>query len=377
MSLPQIQVMTTSPGSSSEQVRERITRPVEQAVSGLENVEQTSSTSQASMSMVTVELNYGTDIARSSNQVEAALNRIEDQLPEGSEPQVISGGTSDLPAAVLSVSSDLEPAELAARIDSIVQPDLERIDGVASVAVIGAPEEIVQITPDEAALAEAGLTASDITTALDAHGLSLPGGTVTDGETTLDVVLGQPVESLESLENIVVMPAGEGGEAAGAEGEEGQTGQQGQPGQGEDPAPGMDQDDQQDQQGQEGQEGQSAPAEPVTLAEVATVERTTEEPTSISRTDGRESLVVMVTGAADGNVVDISEDVEAVMADLLPGVGGDATSDVVFDQAPFIQESIVALAEEGLLGLLFAVGVILLFLRRVRPTVVTAISIPT
>ncbi|MDN5688890.1 MAG: efflux RND transporter permease subunit, partial [Brachybacterium sp.] len=117
--------------------------------------------------------------------------------------------------------------------------------------------------------------------------------------------------------------------------------------------------------------------QPVALSEVATVERTTQDPTSISRTDGRDSLVVMVTATADGNVVDISEGVEDVLADTLPGVGGNAESAVVFDQAPFIQESIVALAEEGLLGLLFAVGVILLFLRRVRPTVVTAISIPT
>src|SRR5699024_4401356 len=119
------------------------------------------------------------------------------------------------------------------------------------------------------------------------------------------------------------------------------------------------------------------PRASVTIAEVDTVERTTEEPTSISRTDGRESLVVMVTATADGNVVDVSEGVEGVLADTLPGVGGNAETDVVFDQAPFIEESILALAEEGLLGLLFAVGVILLFLRRVRPTVVTAISIPT
>src|SRR5690606_30276579 len=117
--------------------------------------------------------------------------------------------------------------------------------------------------------------------------------------------------------------------------------------------------------------------EPVTLGEVATVEQTTENPTSVSRTNGRESLVVMVTATVDGNVVDISGDVESVLDDTLAGVGGDAQADVVFDQAPCIQESILALAEEGLLGLLFAVGVILLFLRRVRPTVVTAISIPT
>ena len=363
VSLPQVQVMTTAPGSSSEQVRDRITTPVEQSLSGLENVESTSSTSQAGMSMVTVELAYGTDIARSSNQVDAALSRIEDQLPSDADPQVISGGTSDLPAVVLSVSSDLDPSDLAGRLESSVTPELERVDGVSSVAVIGAPEQIVRITPDEDALAEHGLTEDDISTALDASGLSLPGGSVTDDDRTMDVVLGKSLDSIESLEGIVLMPsdgaASGASDAGGAEGQQGADGQQGgdaqtQPG----TAPGE-------------------PAEPVTLDEVADVERTTEEPTSVSRTDGRESLVVMVTATVDGNVVDISEDVESVLDANLSGVGGNAEADIVFDQAPFIQESILALAEEGLLGLLFAVGVILLFLRRVRPTVVTAISIPT
>ena len=208
VSLPQVQVMTSSPGSSSEQVQERISRPVEQAVSGLENVESTSSTSQAGVSIVTVELTYGTDTARSSNQIEAALSGISDDLPEDADPDVIAGGTSDLPAVVLSVSSDLDPSELGARLDSVVTPDLERVDGVSSVAVIGAPEEIVQITPDEAKLAENGLTEDDISTALDANGLSLPGGSVTDGDRTMDVVLGQSIDSLESLEGIMLMPPG-------------------------------------------------------------------------------------------------------------------------------------------------------------------------
>ncbi|MGP9683439.1 efflux RND transporter permease subunit [Brachybacterium sp. AOP3-A1-3] len=347
VSLPQIQVVTSAPGSSSEQVQERITRPVEQSLSGLENVESTSSSSQAGVSMVTVELTYGTDTARASNQVDAALTGIEDQLPDDADPQVIAGGTSDLPAVVLSISSDLDPSELGARLDSAVKPELERVDGVSSVAVIGAPEEIVRITPDADALKEHGLTEDDISTALDANGLSLPGGSVTDGDRTMDVVLGQSIDSIESLEGIMLMPAdgASGGEADQA-------------------------------QGQPGQEAPQAP-QPVALSEVATVEETTQDPTSISRTDGRESLVVMVTATADGNVVDISDGVEGVLADTLPSVGGNADSAIVFDQAPFIQDSILALAEEGLLGLVFAVGVILLFLRRVRPTIVTAISIPT
>ena len=146
VSLPQIQVMTTAPGSSSEQVQDRITGPVEQSLSGLENVEGTSSTSEAGVSIVTVELTYGTDVARSSNQVDAALSGIEDDLPEDADPQVMAGGTSDLPAVVLSVSSDLDPSELSSRLESSVTPELERVSGVSSVAVIGAPEEIVRIT---------------------------------------------------------------------------------------------------------------------------------------------------------------------------------------------------------------------------------------
>ena len=93
VSLPQIQVVTISAGSSSEQVRERISAPVEQSLSGLENVEGTSSSSQAGLSMVTVELTYGTDVARASNQVDAALTRIEGQLPEEADPQVVAGGS--------------------------------------------------------------------------------------------------------------------------------------------------------------------------------------------------------------------------------------------------------------------------------------------
>ncbi|MGY5765720.1 efflux RND transporter permease subunit [Brachybacterium sp. DNPG3] len=359
VSLPQVQIMTTSVGSSSEQIEERISSPVEQAVSGLENVESTTSTSQASVSIVTVELAYGSDIARASNQIDAALGRIDDQLPEGADPQIISGGTSDLPAVVLSISSDLDPSELASRLDAQVTPELERVDGVSSVAVIGAPDEIVRITPDEAALAERGLTDADISTALDASGLSLPGGSVSDSGRSLDVVLGQSIDSIESLEGIILMPSESAQQADGADGTDGTDGTEGA-------------------DGLEGQDGtQAVTPRTATLGEVATVERTVEDPTSISRTDGRESLVVMVTATADGNVVDISDGVADVLDDTLAGVGGDAESDVVFDQAPYIQESIVSLAEEGLLGLIMAVGVILLFLRRVRPTVVTAISIPT
>lgn len=361
VSLPQIQIVASQPGASSEQVSTRLSQPIEQAVRGLENVEKTSSTSQPGVSMVTLELTYGTDTARSANQVDAALGRLESQLPEGVEPQVISGGSGDIPAAVLSISSDDDPAVLADRVRNDVIPELERVDGVSNVVLAGAPTDIVRITPDPAKLSEAGLTESDIATALDASGLSVPGGTVTDGDRSLDVTIGRTLSSLEDLQQIVVMPA-DGATAAHAA--EGAAAEQKQ-GAGQQKA------------GQQAGAQPAAPAAaPRTLADVATVERTQQEATSISRTDGRESLVLVVTATADGNVVDVSRGISSTLDRTLPGVGGNAKSDVVFDQAPFITKSIVSLAEEGLLGLIFAVGVILLFLRALRPTIVSAISIP-
>lgn len=344
VSLPRIQVVTTSPGASPEQVHDRISVPVENAVRGLEHVEKTDSRSQSGMSMVTVELTYGTDDARTANQVEAALNRIKDQLPDGAEPQVISGGTGSIPAAVLSVSSDLKPSVLAERLNASVVPDLERVDGVSGVLVAGAPEQIVRITPNEEKLAEHGLGVDAIATALDDSGLSVPGGTVIDGKRSLDVSIGRELTSVEDLQNIMLMPPADQGDQQG------------------------------DQQGGRGRD--RAPQQPVPLKDVAKVQKVDKDATTVSRTNGRESLVLVVQATADGNVVNVSKDVNAKLDSLLPGVGGDAKADVVFDQAPFIQDSILALGEEGLLGLVFAVGVILLFLMAVRPTIVTAISIP-
>ncbi len=98
--------------------------------------------------------------------------------------------------------------------------------------------------------------------------------------------------------------------------------------------------------------------------------------TSLSRVDGKTALTIAVTKLPSANTVDVSKAVTALIPQLEKDLPG-ATFTTVFDQAPFIQQSIESLAQEGLLGLLFAVIVILIFLLSVRSTLVTAISIPT
>ena len=116
--------------------------------------------------------------------------------------------------------------------------------------------------------------------------------------------------------------------------------------------------------------------EPVRLGEVADVTTNLEKATSLTRTNGQPSLGLQVTKTPDGNAVAISHTVKEKMASLTGLLGSGATINVVFDQAPFIEQSIDGLTTEGLLGLVFAVLVILLFLLSPLSTLVTAVSIP-
>ncbi|CAA9395462.1 MAG: RND multidrug efflux transporter; Acriflavin resistance protein, partial [uncultured Quadrisphaera sp.] len=123
----------------------------------------------------------------------------------------------------------------------------------------------------------------------------------------------------------------------------------------------------------------AAPA-PLAVGDVAEVATAPTSTTSLSRTDGRPSIGVAVTRTPDGNTVAISEEVGELVPALQEAVreqtGGQAQVTVVFDQAPFIESSVEDLTVEGLLGLAFAVLVILVFLLSVRSTLVTAVSIP-
>ncbi|MGW1787220.1 efflux RND transporter permease subunit, partial [Streptomyces sp. NPDC002143] len=116
--------------------------------------------------------------------------------------------------------------------------------------------------------------------------------------------------------------------------------------------------------------------EPVRLQDVASVGLTDAEATSLTRTDGKPSLGIGVTMDHDGSAASISEDVRGLVPDLEKKLGDDARLTVVSDAGPQVSSSVDGLLKEGLLGLAMAVLVIVLFLRSVRSTLVTAISIP-
>lgn len=328
---PQLSIVTTYPGASPEVVNNDVSTPIETAIQGIPGLESTTATSSTNASIVQASFTYGTDLATAEQKITQAINRIKSDLPADVEPNVVSFSFDDLPVIQLAVTGYADEATIQSQLEASVIPDLEDIDGVSSAQVVGGRGERVTITPDAAKLAEAGYTQQAITDALSQNGVLFPGGTVTEGEQTLTVQTGAKLSSADDIAALPLVPS---------------TPQQAQAG-------------------------------TVTIADVATVAQGQDPVTSISRVNGEPAVTIAVTKLPSANTVEVSKAVTAAIPDLQDAIGADAQFTVVFDQAPYIQQSIDSLAQEGLLGLFFAVIVILIFLLSVRATLVTAISIPT
>ncbi|WP_066460862.1 efflux RND transporter permease subunit [Sanguibacter suarezii] len=326
ISMPQTMVVTTLPGASPEVIDEQISAPLSQAIGSVADVEQVVATSSSSVSMLAVSYTYGVDALEFKRAMESALDSVT-SLPDGATPEVIAGSIADFPIMFVTASSDRPAADLSAALATIAVPQLEDVDGVRAAVVSGAQGQRITITPDPAALAAAGLSVMDLSSVLEANGLTLPVGSIAEDGEMLSVQAGGALTTLEDLETLPLTSAVQ-------------------------------------------------PGTVVTLDSVADVALVEEDVTSITRTNGVPSLSLSITAATDADVVATSHAVEDTLDSLRAELGDDVELTVLFSQAPFIEDSISHLAIEGLLGLVFAIIVILVFLLSVRSTLVTAISIP-
>ncbi len=324
LSLPQIFVITTYPGASPAVVETDVSTPIETAIQSVAGLDSTTATSSTNFSNITASFAYGTNIATAEQKVQTAIDRIKSKLPTGSDPQVLTFNFSDLPVIQIAVTSDIAPLDLSNDLQNITIPAIKKLTAVSDVSLLGNAGQRVVITPDPGKLFAAGLSKQAIKDALNNNGVLLPAGQITENGKTLTVQAGS---RLGTVGEIAALPLIGGNSSQ-------------------------------------------------TIADVATVGLHDNPVTGISRVNGAPSLTMAITKSPAGNTVSVSREVVAAIPSLETALGHNTKFTVVFDQAPFIEESINSLATEGLLGLFFAVIVILVFLMSIRSTLVTAISIP-
>ncbi|MFM9444149.1 efflux RND transporter permease subunit [Streptomyces acidiscabies] len=318
--LPMVSVIAPYQGASPDVVEKQVVEPIENNLEGVDGITGVTSTASEGNAVIMASFDYGNDTKRIVADVQQAVNRARAGLPDAVDPQVVAGSTDDIPTVVLAVTSTKDQQALADQLDSTVVPALRDIDGVGQVTVTGVRDLRVTVTPDDAKLAAAGLTTQSLAQALQAGGVTLPGGSFDEAGANRTVQIGGGYTSVRQIADLRI------------------------------------------------------PGKSVKVSDIAAVREQEAPADSITRTDGKPSLAVSVTMAHDGSAVTVSDAVEDKLPELRKDLGAEIT--VVSDQGPAVSKSIKGLTTEGGLGLLFAVIVILVFLASIRSTLVTAVSIP-
>jgi len=334
--LPAVFVQAVNPGASTEEIETDLTRPIEDILKSFKGYDSLASSSTENYASLFIQFPFGTDMNKKSADVEAALAKL--RLPANAEITVQRLSAGSIPiyqAAVFSSEDGTDSAALQAKLAEEIVPKLQKLDGVNSVTLQGTTTERLNIVVDKEKAAQYGLSLGAIQSAIKALDYALPLGNVSQEETTIPVRLVGGVNSLEQIENLeLTSPLAGQGAGAGAGGNV---------------------------------------AGKLKLSDIADVTSVSSQD-GITRYDGQSSFVIGVVKNQDANTADVADEVKDALA--VYQEEGAIEIHVVMDQGKDIEDSVSSLIHEGLYGALFCIIIIFLFLRNVRATIISILSLP-
>ena len=314
---PLVSVFASYPSIDPEAVARDVTGPIERAISGMEGLETIQSTSSEGTAAVFATFRYGTDMAAAESDIENALNGV--TFPAAVDDPTVGRFTPDaFPVIQFGIVSDRPLPEVQELVKDIIIPEIEDIEGVMQVQLVGEVERNVTVMANLDRMAANGITLLQVAAALRENNVTLPAGLLFNGSRAVIAKTTHSLDSVDDLRDLVV-GVNENG--------------------------------------------------PVRLSDVAEVSFGEGRPSSISRTNGKPGLSVNVSKKPDANTLDVTTAVNETL-DSIEGIPDDVEIIVVTDQGPDIERQIDTLVREGVFGFLFAVSVVFAFMLTVRPTVV-------
>ncbi|WP_339758151.1 efflux RND transporter permease subunit [uncultured Hoeflea sp.] len=320
---PVITVTTGFSGASPETVDRELTAVVEGAVARVAGVASMSSTSTLGRSRVTVEFSDSTDLNVAASDTRDALGRVTNNMPDGADdPRIVKADANSDPVMRLAVTSDrYNVQDMTILVEDLVVDRLAAVPGVADVNVYGDREKIFRVDVDQSRLAAFGLTLADLRSALSNVALDVPAGSLTAQTSDIVVRATADVTTPEGFENLYINDR-------------------------------------------------------VRFRDVANVTLGADPGDSVLRANGRTGIGMGIIRQSASNTLEISQGVraatEAVQAILPEGVDIRVTS----DDATFISGAIDEVRSTLILAVLIVIGIIFLFLRDWRATIIPAVTLP-
>lgn len=325
MSFPTLSIVTVYEGAGPEEVETLLTRPIEQAVSSVAGVDEIRSESMEGSSTVRVQFVWGTNLDEAVNEIRQQLDRIRKGLPDDIDPPYVRKfDTADAPILLMGLQSTLSGVELTSLAERVILPQLEQVDGVASVRLRGREVREIQIELDRGQMETRGIGVNEIFAALQSANVMQPAGDLQRGDTRILVRNRGEFRSLDEIRETVIRNQG------GAF---------------------------------------------VRIADVATVIDGIKDKTELTRVNGQPALMVYVFKQAGANTVAVSDEVQQQVRQINRDVQ-DARLVIRQDRADFIREAISNIKYAAALGMLLATIVLVIFLRNFRSTLIIGVAMP-
>src|SRR5690554_5837048 len=182
MDPPFISVMTTYPGANASDIEENITRIIEDALNSVDDLKEITSTSTDNLSIINLEFEWGSNLDEATNNIRDVIDFIINVLPEEAErPQIFKFNTSMMPIVFYAVTAQESYPGLEKLLDEKIVNPLNRIEGIGSIGLMGAPRRVVYVDADPRLLEAYNLTIEQIGNTIAAENMNLPSGNIKMG----------------------------------------------------------------------------------------------------------------------------------------------------------------------------------------------------
>lgn len=323
--VPVAVVATNYSGTGPQEMENLITKPLEGAIATVGNIENISSISSEGSSIVIAQFGFGVDMDLATLEMREKVDLVKGFLPDQSgEPLVIKIDPNALPVYQLSLSTKGDLAGLQTLTEDTISQRFERLDGVASVDILGGFGREIEIAVNPNELANLGLNINGLSQIISSSNLNLPGGSVKNGQQEYSVRITGEFSDLEEIRDMAI-PLNSG--------------------------------------------------EVLKLSDIAKVNLVRKDLSAISRTNGKDSINLSMQKQSGRNTVQVSNLINREVKKLIKDYP-DIEFDIVLDSAEFITKSINTVVKNTLFGSLLAILILYIFLKNIRTTLIIGISIP-
>lgn len=319
-------VLVSYPGASAEDVENNVTKVMESSLSTVSDLKKITSTSKENTAIVSVEFNWGTDLDAAVNDMRDKIEMVKSYLPDGcSNPMIMKISTDMMPITIISATADESTAALYKILDDGVANPLNRINGVGSVSISGAPQREIIIDCNPTKLEAYNLSVEQIGSVIAKENVSTPGGNIDIGSQTYSLRIEGEMKESRELEDVVV--ANYGGKS-------------------------------------------------IFLKDVANVKDTVQEKAQESFLNGKRGAAIVVQKQTGANSVEVMKQIRKQLPKIQKDLPKDIQLQEVMNTTDNIENSINSLVETLVLACLFVVIVVLFFLGEWRATIIIMVTIP-